>query len=228
MSTARCIQKPVALVLAAAFFALIVGGQAVGEVAMPSSDRLATARLMGRAGWSYLGGLRTFAAAVMWNRIEPIFHSYYENVPLEEQRYMLPWVAFVTALDPTLLDPWYVGSWIVAKNGKVDEGIELARKGMEANPESGLLAASYAQMLFLFRHDAEAALPYAQRALEPQMTWRSLEEQFEGYAFVRDILRANGLEGQARWVEAQMQELGRRIDAGEDAASEHHHHDHDE
>lgn len=195
---------------------------------MPSAERAATPRVIGRAGWSYLGGLRTFAAAVMWNRIEPIFHSYYRGVPLGEQRYMLPWVALVTALDPSLLDPWYVGSWIVARNGKVEEGIELARRGMEANPRSGLLAVSYAQMLFLFRSDAEGALPHVRGALGSEMTWRSSGEQYEGYAIARDILRANGLEAEARRVESEMQELGRRIEAGEGAADEHDDHDHGE
>ncbi len=228
MVSAGRTQKLVALVLAAVFFALVVGGQVVGEAAMPSSERTDTTRIIGRAGWSYLGGLRTFAAAVMWNRIEPIFHSYYEEVPLEQQRYMLPWIALVTALDPSLLDPWYVGSWIVARNGNVEEGIALARRGMEANPRSGLLAASYAQMLYLFRRDAKAALPYARRALEPQMDWRSLAEQYEGYAAMRDILRANGLDDEVREVESRLQELGRRIEAGEGAADGHDDPDHGE
>lgn len=228
MTPVRATAKPLAIVLAAVFVALAAGGQAVGETVMPSSERTATPRLVGRAGWSYLGGLRTFAAAVMWNRIDPIYHSYYRDVPLDQQRYMLPWIALVTALDPTLLDPWYVGSWIVARNGKVDEGIELARRGMEANPRSGLLAASYAQLLYVFRRDAKAALPYARRALEPAMTWRSLAEQYEGYAAMRDILRVNGLEDEARSVESRMQELGRRIEAGEGAAGEHDQHDHSE
>ncbi|MCX8007730.1 MAG: hypothetical protein N3B11_06415, partial [Coriobacteriia bacterium] len=151
--------------------------------------------------------------------------AYYRDVPLDRQRYMLPWVALVTSLDPTLLDPWYVGSWIVARNGRVEEGIALAKKGMEANPRSGLLAVSYAQMLYVFKRDPRGALPYARRALGSRMEWRSLEEQYEGYAFVHDVLRANGLEAEARSVEAQMAELGRRIEAGEGAGDGH---DHDE
>lgn len=225
MSALKNNERVVAAVLAVCFVALVVLGQVAGEAVLPSAERTTTTRVMARAGWSYLGGLRTFAAAVMWNRIDPIYHSYYRRVPLDEQRFMLPWVAMVTALDPTLLDPWYVGSWIVARNGKVDEGIALARTGMEENPQSGLLAASYAQMLYLFRHDPKGALPYARAALRPDMSWRSLEEQFEGYAFVRDVLRANGLEQEAHAVEREMQQIGARIDAGEDAANEH---DHDE
>jgi hypothetical protein len=222
MAAVKRSERAVAVALAACFLALAVIGQAAGEAVFPQTERTTTTRIVARAGWSYLGGLRTFAAAVMWNRIEPIFHAYYRDVPLDEQRYMLPWVALVTTLDPTLLDPWYVGSWIVARNGKVEEGIALARKGMEANPQSGLLTASYAQMLHLFRRDPKAALPYARAVLRPGMTFRSLEEQFECYAFVRDILRANGLAGEADAVEAKMRKIGARIDAGEDAANEHH------
>ncbi|MCX8007599.1 MAG: hypothetical protein N3B11_05735, partial [Coriobacteriia bacterium] len=66
-------RAPAALV--AAFLALIVLGQAGAESVLPEAQRTATARVIERAGWSYLGGLRTFAAAVMWNRIEPIFHA---------------------------------------------------------------------------------------------------------------------------------------------------------
>ncbi|GAV31523.1 MAG: hypothetical protein QMD76_08425 [Anaerosomatales bacterium] len=222
-SALRANHRVLAVALGACFLALAFLGQLAGETVFPSAERTTTTRVVARAGWSYLGGLRTFAAAVMWNRIEPIFHSYYRDVPLDEQRYMLPWIALVTSLDPSLLDPWYVGSWIVARNGKVEEGVALARKGMEANPRSGLLAASYAQMLYLFHHDAKGALSYAEMALGPEMSWRSLEEQFEAYAFVRDILRANGLEAEARDVEARMREIGARIEAGEDAANEHHH-----
>jgi hypothetical protein len=225
MAALKRSERAAAVALAVCFLALAAVGQAAGESVFPQAERTTTTRVVARAGWSYLGGLRTFAAAVMWNRIEPIFHAYYDDVPLDEQRYMLPWVAMVTTLDPSLLDPWYVGSWIVARNGKAEEGIALARKGMEANPQSGLLTASYAQMLYVFRHDAAAALPYAQAVVRPEMSFRSLEEQHECYAFARDTLRANGLESEARAVEAKLLEIGARIEAGEDAT---HDDDHDE
>lgn len=201
----------------AALVVVLLATFAIGQICADSiispAERSGAGEIVGRAGYSYLSGLRTFAAAVLWNRMEPLQHSYYEDMPLDQHLFVLPTIYIVTRLDPTLLDPYYVGSWIIARNGKIQEGLDLARQGMEANPQSGLMYASYAQMLFILEHDPKAALPYARKALEPQMTWRSLEEQFEGYAVVRDILEQNGMTTEADQVQAEMDRIARAIDS---------------
>ncbi|MGB4592395.1 MAG: hypothetical protein WBI63_01290 [Coriobacteriia bacterium] len=199
--------------LCAAFLAMTLAGQVASDGIIPSADRASTVSTVGEAGFSYLSGLRTFGAAVLWNRLEPIMHGYYEGTPLKDQHYMLPTVHMVIALDPSLLDPYYVGSWIIARNGRIDEGLALAKQGLDNNPESGLMMMSYAQMLYLYKAETQTPAKLAERAFGPTIQWRSLEEQYEGYAIARDAFEAVGLTDRARYAETEMGRVGALIDA---------------
>ncbi len=210
---------------ACALLAIVLVGQAASDALVPEVQRSGRIDDIGRISDSYLGGVKVFVAAVLWNRMEPLMHAYYGHVALADQRYVLPTVALVVTLDPSLYDPYYVGAWIVARNGHVDEGLELARRGVDSNPHAGVLLVSYAQMLHLMKGDLEAAYRYASAALAPDTVWRSLEEQYEGYAVIRDILRANGRSDEAELVQRAMTDLAARIEAGEDAEAGHHDHE---
>ena len=104
--------------------------------------------MLGQTGFAYLGGLRTFAAAVLWNRIEPVFHTYYGGVPLDEQTYMIPTLRLVVALNPQFTQAYYISSYMVYKHSPA-EGIALAEEGLARNPDSGILHANLAQLLFI-------------------------------------------------------------------------------
>lgn len=201
------------LALCVAFLAVALAGQAASDGIIPSSSRSSTVSSVGEAGFSYLSGLRTFGAAVLWNRLEPIMHSYYDNTPLEDQHYMLPTIHVVIALNPNLLDPYYVGSWIIARSGRIDEGLALAKQGLDANPDSGLMMMSYAQMLYLYKNETETPAKLAEEAFGPNIQWRSLEEQYEGYAIARDAFKAVGLTDRVAFAESEMQRVGALIDA---------------
>jgi len=208
VSVRRETAAPLALV--AAFLVLALMGQAAGDriIAVPSN---ATTEAVGRASLSYLTGIRRYAGAILWNRIDPLLHGYYENVPLDEQRYMLSTIAAVEWLDPSFDQPYYVGSWILSRNGKVSAGLDMARRGTEQIPQSGTLHMSYAQMLFVLNHDLAGAVEQSKLALEPSMMWTDDVEKINGYAVIEQMLRQAGETVLADTVAAEIDRLDASI-----------------
>jgi hypothetical protein len=179
-------EKWAQIALAAAFLIVALAGQAVGDriISTPADD---TTAVVGRASLSYLTGVRRYAGALLWNRIDPLLHGYYHDVPLDDQRYMLSSIAAVEWLDPTFDQPYYVGAWILARNGKVEEGLTMARVGTENVPDSGTLHMSYAQMLLVLKKDNKGAVDYAKLAIQPGMRWTDDLEKLNGYAAINNI-----------------------------------------
>jgi len=196
----------------AALVGTLLAGQAVADSLLPEDEVADTGRTLGRAGFAYLTGVRTYAAAVLWNRIDPLFHDYYEDVPLEEQTFMLPSIRAIVALDPQLEQTYFVAAWVLARRGAVEEGVELARLGVENNPASGMLRASYAQILLLFTGETEEAVRQATRVLEDDIAWRTLIDKYEGYAVARSVYSAVGAEEAAALVSEEMRRIGDEID----------------
>lgn len=211
------------LALSAALLAVALGGQAIADHAEPESSGAVTAAAVGKAGFAYLTGFRTFAAAILWNRLEPIMHTYYGGTSLQDSRYMVPTINAVVTLDSDFIDAYYVGAWIVAQNDRQAEGIALARRGVDANPRSGVLRTSYAQMLETWGEDLPAAYEQAVIALGPDMEWRDGIEQHDSYAILRAIMQLSGDSERAAQVEAEIDRLDAEIGDALPAGS----HDHD-
>lgn len=182
------------------------------------------ASAVGRAGFAYLTGVRTFVAAVLWNRLDPIFHGYYEHLPLEEQLQMLPTMQMVIALDPQFVDSYWVAAWMLAQRGDVETGLEIARQGVENNPDSGLLRFNYAQVLYLFADDLEGAVQQADAALEGAQ-WRDYIEQHDAYAGFGAIYRAAGITDREAYIQQELVRLDELI--GDALGPEAHDHDGD-
>lgn len=210
-----------ALLLVIALVALLIAAQAVAFQSSPAKAKSPT-QLLGRTGFAYLGGLRTFAAAVIWNRIDPQFHEYFNGVPLTQQAFMVPKMRMVTLLDPSFIDGYYVTSYIVYRRVGPAEGVEVAREGLQANPDSGTLRANLAQLLYVQDKDRNRleTVRYAKATVRPDSVWRGPEEQFEGYVTAMQILRDAGEANLAASVESRLEELR---SAGADAGD----HDHD-
>lgn len=185
------------IAIAAALVAAVLGFQALGAVALPAESGSADAgQVAGRAAFAYLGGLRTFAAAVLWNRLDPQFHEYYapKGGSIAEHVYMVPTLAAVQALDPQFVQAYYISSYIVAKQEGYPAGIAIAREGVRNNPRSGLMRSNLAQLLLLDdpkKHEAEM-IEQAKVALSQQAQWRDEDEAFEGYVVFRDVMRSAG------------------------------------
>lgn len=207
----------------AVMLVLVLGGQSVADAAMSDSGFTATGEALGRAGFAYLTGVRTFAAAVIWNRLDPIYHEYYHDKVLADQTQALPMIKIVTMLDPQFEDAYNVGAWIVARRGLVDEALDLAKSGVENNPNSGVLRVNYAQILWLYGDDQEEVLRQADIASSAEVVWRDLFEQHDSYAILRTLYKDNGQTEKSEAVLAAIERLDLEIGDALPAGS----HDHD-
>lgn len=172
--------------------ALLVTAQFATDRMAVGAGSVETGQAMGRATFAYLSGLRIFAAQVLWNRIEPLFHEYYEEVPLREQLYMLPTLNAVNLLDPQFTQPYYIAPWILARQGEMSSALEVAERGVTNNPDSGLLRASYAQVIAIYGEDIDLALEQAKIAASDRMIWLDDIEKHDSYQILRSIHKQAG------------------------------------
>ena len=217
--------RAVRIALIVVLLAMALGGQAITDSLAVGSSGADTTEAVGRAASSYLSGLKRFAAAVLWNRIDPVFHNYYEGTPLVEQRYMLSTIAMVQELDPELTDSYYVGSWILVGNGLVDEGLAMAEHGVEVNPTAGIVLVNYAQLLEVYDGDPVLMVETAERALGSDIEWKDHTEQANAYTALGALFRAAGRDDLDAFVQSEIDYLESLPDDAE--GSMEHDHDHD-
>ena len=211
------------LLLAGVFLVVVLSGQYVSDSSLDSGSSAATAQAVGRASNSYLTGIRTYATAVLWNRIDPLLHGYYQDVPLEDQRYILSTIALVEWLSPTFAPAYYVGPWILVRNDRVEDGMAMAQRGVELIPDSGMCRASYAQLLVIERDDIAGAVDQGKVALGKAIVWTDATEQMNAYASIAQIFRQAGETELADYVAAEID----RIDATVVNSASEDIHDHD-
>lgn len=227
----RTLDMPRLIALVALLLAVLLGMQAVADVSVPGATAIGTGDSIGRASFTYLTGLRVFAAQVLWNRIEPLFHDYYGGVALQEQAYMLPTMNMVIALDPQFDQPYYVAAWIISQRGDMETGVDLARRGVENNPDSGLLLSNYAQLLMvqgegeLVGEGRAKALELAESGVSADAIWADEAERFEGYAIFAAVFRLTGEVEQEAATRAEMDRIEEHLG---DAALGGEGHDHDQ
>lgn len=203
----------------------VVLAQNAAVTLLPSGSSAKTGRLIGRAGFAYLSGIRTFAAAVLWNRLEPQYHKYYADRGIAEDVQLLPTLRLVQSLDPQFVQVYYNVAWIIAKRGDRPGAIRLAREGIERNPRSGLLKASYIQLM-LYEDKVkylDEIVANADAATAAGTFWANDAEEFEGYAVLRVAYEVAGLgekEAAARGVMEQLRPSASSEGIGGD-------HDHD-
>lgn len=171
-------------------------------------------QVIGQTTFAYLGGLRRFAAAVLWNRIDPQYDTYYANKSLADMTFMLPTIRMVQSLDPQFEQTYYVAAWIIARRGDRQGGIDIARDGVAANPRAGLMYANLIQLLTydaVARHDTTLhvadEVKLAQRALALNVVWASDSDRFEGYAVFREAFSKAGMKAQAAAMQAELERM---------------------
>lgn len=204
---------------------LVLGAQAAADALVPEASGTQTTEAVGRAASSYLTGIKTFAAAVVWNRLEPVMHGYYSGVSLGEQRYMLSSLALVMALDPQQTQAYPIGSWILADNDRVADALKVAERGVETNPRSGLTLSNLAQMQYLYGDGLSVAAVTAERALGEDVEWMDAQQKHQWYPVLGDILRRAGRDDLDATVQAELE----RLDAehADELGDAGHDHDHD-
>lgn len=194
-----------------ALLATILGGQVATDALAPVG-RAQSGRSVGRASFAFLGGLRTFAAAVLWNRLDPQKDTYFGSLPFDKLTFMLPTIRIVVALDPQFEQPYYVAGLLLARDGRKAAGLQLARDGVSANPDSGLLRAALVQLMIIYVKDYKAAALEADKVLAPNVRWASLNDEFEGLAIVRDAYKLAGQTAKYERVLALQKVVGSQID----------------
>lgn len=190
---------------------VVLAGQGIADSRIAGAGAPSTGAVLGRAGFAYAGGLRTFVAVVLWSRLEPQFHAYYDGGRLEDLLYLVPTLRFITLLDPTLEQAYYILPWILRQNGRRAAALELAREGALENPRSGRLWTAYAQLLFLDGRRREAAQA-AGRAIGPQARWYELRDQWIDLGLAGDILKRSGDPAAGRLAEIAAERVKRRMD----------------
>jgi hypothetical protein len=207
---------PAAIVGVVLAQAQVLSGQALADAAAPSAPNGAlTGQSVGRAGFAYLTGLRQFAAALLWNRLEPQMHKYYGE-GLGNLGFMLPSIKAIVTLDPQFVEAYYVAPEILIESGqkkgvsaadakaRLQTGLALAKEGVTNNPKSGLMLTSYAQLIWTRGKDLKAALPYAIASLAPDIVWRTDEEQWDQFALMRSLFLKAGDPARAAQAKAVM------------------------
>lgn len=177
------------MVVAVLCLALLLGAQALSGANAPAGGVATTGRVLGRTGYAYLGGLRTFAAALLWNRLDPIFHGYYHENFNRDFVVFMPSIRLVLALDPQFQQAYYVASYFLADSGRVDTGAALAKEGIANNPTSGLLRANYIEILRI--QDPKKNLPMmleqAKVGVQPNMTYANIDDAYESLGVFRAV-----------------------------------------
>ncbi|HEX9094289.1 MAG TPA: hypothetical protein VF902_09940, partial [Coriobacteriia bacterium] len=168
---------------------------------------------------------RSFAAYVLWNRLDTQQHEFY-NGPLKDQVYAIPTMSVVIMLKPDFAPPYYVLPWMLIQNGKLREGMDLARQGAENNPRSGLLRMAYAQLLSIKENDWEAAAKQADLALRSDTVWADDVEHWQELRIAEDIYLRVGQKEKAGQVAALLDALSARIDSTQPADALGQSHDH--
>lgn len=144
--------------------AALLGGQALGDAQARGAGFADAGRVLGRTGFAYLTGIRTFAAAVLYARLDPINDGYYPGTSLAQKKFLIPSLYMITLLDPQFEQAYYVAPWILDDADRKGEALRLAREGVANNPGSGLLHASLAQLL-VREGDVAGAVAEADKAL---------------------------------------------------------------
>lgn len=183
-----------AAVVVVLLIGVLLGAQALANANAPAGGVAATGRLIGQTGFAYLGGLRTFVAAVLWNRLDPQFDEYYQGGFDKQFAVFLPTIRLIIALDPQFEQAYYVTSYWLERTGRVQQAMDLAKEGLAKNPTSGLLTANLAQLLFIHAKDTNKAqlLELATRGISPEVKWANSDDQFEGYGIFRAIFHWAG------------------------------------
>jgi hypothetical protein len=197
------------VVLVFALVVVLLAGQWAAAAAAPSTGIASTGRVLGKTGFAYLGGIRTFVAAALWNRLDPQFHEYYGGRSLTELDFMLPTMRLVVALDPQFTQAYQVSSFIIFKKLDESAGIEIAREGVDNNPRSGSMRSNLAQLLLLADPDEnrDEIRDNVRMALSPGTVWASDAEEYEGLAIMRAALVALDVAEDQQAIRARLDEL---------------------
>ena len=175
------------IIIGLVLVALLLGAQAVASASAPAGATTSTGRAIGQASFAYLSGLRTFTAAVLWNRLDPQYHAYYRGMAFKKRIQMLPTLRIIQALDPQFQQAYYIAAFMLAERGDFVEAISVAEDGVRNNPRAGLMRANLVQVLIMQDKvkNLSRALEAARAGIAPDMTFDNSDDEFDSYVSFR-------------------------------------------
>jgi tetratricopeptide (TPR) repeat protein len=83
----------------------------------------------------------------------------------DEAKEIVPWLYFATRVDPhNILAYTLTSYWVTEKLGKVEEGFDFLKEGLQNNPDSWEINAELGRMYYKYPKDYETAIRYLSRA----------------------------------------------------------------
>ena len=207
------LSKPLSVVAVVVVLVVaLLGVQAMATAAAPPQPVANTGQLLGDAGFAYLGGLRVFAAAVLWNRLDAQFDGFYESKRLEDLTFLMPSLYLVQRLDPHFVQSYYNAAFILGMRRQWDEAFQVAKDGVGNNPTSGLMRANYVQLLLMRDKKANLSQAYRQAIAGVRTgTYDSIDDEFESLAAFRTVFDLAGRRDLVATIDqrqAQLREQG--------------------
>lgn len=110
-----------------------------------------------------LGGLRSAAAAYVWLKVDRLHDEFYGELSAKEDE-LIPLYRITTWLNPHIVDAYYVGSYLLYKANRPDEGWRFALEGLRMNPDSSEMELNVGQLALFYRKDYKTAITHLERA----------------------------------------------------------------
>ena len=210
-------RHPVIMFLLVAVLALCVltGAQALATASVPPVAQLSQSKVVGQAGFAYLGGIRLFLAGVLYSRLDPQWHQYGAQ-DIKNRLDLLPTIRLIQALNPQMEQSYYYVSYVLMVRGRTADALALAKQGIANNPQSGLLRANYVQLLL--EQDKKKNLPLmlaqTKLGLGPDIRYSSSDDEFEAYGIFRTVYLLEGDKAMAKSISDAQQLLKQASPAG--------------
>lgn len=128
-----------------------------------------------------LGGLRSVAAAYVWIKVDRLHDNYYGALTEKEDE-LIPLYHLTTWLDPHIVDAYYVGSYLLYKINRPDEGWRFALEGLKMNPDSSEMELNVGQLALFYRKDYKTAITHLERAYKLAQNKDDRSEALRGLA----------------------------------------------
>jgi hypothetical protein len=189
------------LVVAVLTLSVVVGAQTLADASAPPVAQMSQSKVVGQAGFAYLGGIRIFLAGTLYSRLDPQFHQYGSG-SYKDRLDLLPAIRLIQMLNPQMEMPYYYASFVLYLRGRMPDALVLAKEGIANNPQSGYLRANYVQLLMM--QDKQKNLPLmlqqTKMALGESTQYSSVDDEFEAYGIFRTVYDLAGDKAMAKSV----------------------------
>ncbi|OFW58073.1 MAG: hypothetical protein A2W01_02165 [Candidatus Solincola sediminis] len=120
----------------------------------------------------FLGGVRQYLAYSLFIKADKLHHTYFGNPQKESE--LIPYFLLISLLDSHYTGSYYIGSGLIADQGRIDEAIDYMNQGIDANKGSADLYFELADF-FIRKDEYNEAKNALEESLEfqPNITSRS-------------------------------------------------------